>query len=144
MPGIAGSCLCGAVDYVVNGPLREIVYCHCTMCRRATGHYVAATACAVSDLVISHPEQVRWHRSSAEAERGFCGTCGSNLFWRPVSGTHVSILAGSLDAPTGLRAAAHIFVGDKGDYYGLDDGLPQHRDGAHGVSPPPGVTFFLA
>jgi hypothetical protein len=136
MPGIQGRCLCGAVDYVVTGPLRDVVYCHCTMCRRTSGHYVAATACAVSHLVIGHSEQLRWHHSSAEAERGFCGTCGSNLFWKPASGTHISIMAGTLDLPTGITAAAHIFVGDKGDYYRPADGLPQHHDGGHGVPPP--------
>jgi hypothetical protein len=56
--------------------------------------------------------------------RGFCATCGSNLFWD--AGTErVSIFAGTLDAPTGLRLAGHIFCADKGDYYELADGLPQ-------------------
>jgi hypothetical protein len=32
---------------------------------------------------------------------------------------------GAFDAPTGTRLAKHIFVADKGDYYGIADGLPQ-------------------
>ena len=131
-----GRCLCGAVEYFVDGPLRPVVYCHCTMCRRASGHFVAATACAVSHLLITRAEQLRWHQSSVHAQRGFCGVCGSNLFWKPANDTHVSIMAGTLDAPTGLRAAGHIYVGDKGDYYDLDDRLPQRHDGAHGIALP--------
>jgi hypothetical protein len=131
-----GHCLCGAVEYVVDGPLRPVVYCHCTMCRRASGHFVAATACAVSNLLLTRSEQLRWHQSSVHAQRGFCSVCGSNLFWKPANDTHVSIMAGTLDAPTGLRAAGHIYVGDKGDYYALDGRLPQHHDGAHGVALP--------
>jgi hypothetical protein len=131
-----GGCLCGAVEYVVTGPLRPVVYCHCGMCRRASGHFVAATACAISQLAITRSEQLRWHHSSAQAQRGFCGACGSNLFWKPNSGTHVSIMAGTLDTPTGLREAVHIYVGDKGDYYQLHDQLPQREDGAHGVPLP--------
>ncbi|MGA2778863.1 MAG: GFA family protein [Steroidobacteraceae bacterium] len=128
-----GRCLCGAVAYAVEGPLRPIVYCHCTMCRRSTGHFLAATACAVSDLRLIGDEHLRWYDSSPEAQRGFCDRCGSNLFWRPNDGTRVSIAAGSLERPTGLRVLAHIHVADKGDYYELDDGIAQHLDGAHGV-----------
>jgi hypothetical protein len=34
-------------------------------------------------------------------------------------------MAGLFDHPTGLSGACHIFVADKGDYYGINDGLPQ-------------------
>jgi hypothetical protein len=131
-----GRCQCGGVEFTVNGPLRDVVYCHCKMCRRLSGHIVAATACAVTDLAIIRSGTLRWYASSAEASRGFCGSCGSNLFWKAASGTHVSIMAGTLDDPTGVRAAAHIFVAVKGDYYALDDGLPQHADGEHDVRLP--------
>jgi hypothetical protein len=106
------------------------------MCRRATGHFFAATACAVSQLKLRDSQHLRWYRSSGEAQRGFCDVCGSNLFWRPDDGTRIAILAGTLDVPTGLQGAAHIFVGDKGDYYRLEDSLPQHLDGEHGIALP--------
>ncbi len=32
---------------------------------------------------------------------------------------------GAIDTPTGVRLAKHIFVADKGDYYDIEDGLPQ-------------------
>ena len=70
------------------------------------------------------------------ARRGFCGDCGSSLFWEPTPGDHVSISAGTLDSPTVLDAAAHVFVGDSGDYYTVGDGLPQRTDGDHGVAIP--------
>lgn len=136
MPETHGRCLCGAVSYTVTGPLRPIVYCHCTMCRRATGHLVAATACAISRLKIECLEHLRWYRSSAEAQRGFCDVCGSNVFWKPTRGSTISIMAGTLDMPAGLKAVAHIYVGNKGDYYDLDDRLPQHLDGEHGILTP--------
>jgi hypothetical protein len=68
---------------------------------------------------------LRWYRSSSNAERGFCGQCGSSLFWKPDHGRHVSIMAGTMDTPTGLCAEEHIFVADASDYYVLADGLPQ-------------------
>lgn len=136
MSATRGRCLCGGVQFRVDGPLRDVVYCHCKMCRRSSGHIVAATACAASHLSINRSESLRWYESSAHAKRGFCNLCGSNLFWKPASGTHVSIMAGTLDDPTGLTAVSHIHAGMKGDYYRLDDGLPQHLDGAHGTPVP--------
>ena len=34
---------------------------------------------------------------------------------------------GAFNAPTGLEGECHIFVEDKGDYYTIDDELPQFR-----------------
>jgi hypothetical protein len=115
-----GSCLCGGVTYRVSGPLRPVVACHCTQCRKTSGHYVAATQCAATDLSVEGAT-LRWFASSDAAERGFCSRCGSNLFWRRPGGGRVSIWAGSLDGETGLRLVAQIHAGSKGDYYDLPD-----------------------
>ncbi len=118
-----GGCLCGAVRYRVAGPLRDVVACHCTQCRRTSGHHVAATQALERDMDIVG--RVTWYASSKAARRGFCGICGANLFWQPVGGAAISIMAGTLDAPTGLRLRGHIFVAEKADYYTLPDRLPQ-------------------
>jgi len=34
---IRGGCLCGAIQYEVNGPLFDVSNCHCSMCRRFHG-----------------------------------------------------------------------------------------------------------
>ena len=68
---------------------------------------------------------MRWFASSDKAERGFCGTCGGALFWRPRGGGPTEVAAGALDAPTGLALEGHIFTADKGDYYPIADDLPQ-------------------
>jgi hypothetical protein len=73
------------------------------------------------------------HRSSSTARRGFCGDCGSSLFWEPASGERISIAAGTLDLPTGLETVAHVFVEDSGDYYTISDDLPRRADGNHGI-----------
>jgi hypothetical protein len=125
MTEVSGRCLCGAVRYVVQGALRPVSYCHCSQCRRTSGHFVAATACDAADLHLLNDAGLRWYRSSPRARRGFCGECGSSLFWEPDHGQHVSIMAGTMDRPTGLRADEHIFVADASDYYVLADGLPQ-------------------
>ena len=131
-----GGCLCGAVRYEVRGPLRAVVNCHCAQCRRTSGHFVAATAARREDFALLESEGLRWYRSSRTARRGFCGICGASLLWDPVSGGLLSIMAGTLDGPTGLETVSHIFADDAGDYYTINDGLRQHPDGDHGVELP--------
>jgi len=121
-----GSCLCGAVKYQVNGPLRPVVACHCKQCRKTSGHYGAATSAARDDLRIAG--DVKWYASSDTARRGFCRDCGSAMFWDG-GGERVSIWAGTLDGTTGLRLRGHIFVADKGDYYDICDDLPTYPQG---------------
>jgi hypothetical protein len=118
----SGSCLCGAVAYEVEGPLREVIGCHCTQCRKQTGHYMAATAAKLDKFRIVKDEGLRWYRSSDMAERGFCQICGSTLFWQGKGRDYVAIAAGTVDGDTGLRIAGHIFCADKGDYYEIMDG----------------------
>lgn len=120
-----GGCLCKDVRYTVSGPLRGIIACHCEQCRRSSGHFAAMTNALLANITLTSSRTLRWFRSSATAERGFCVTCGSNLFWRPTGGNAMSITAGSLDTPTGLVIEKHIFAADKSDYYQIEDGLPR-------------------
>jgi len=119
-----GSCLCGGVHYEISGPLRPVVYCHCAQCRKTSGHHVAATSAPRNSVKIAG--EVRWHRSSPDARRGFCPTCGGNLFWDGPGG-NISIMAGTLDDSTNLHAIGHIFVAGKAGYVDICDGLPQAR-----------------
>lgn len=119
---MTGGCLCGQVTYKVTGPLRPVIACHCVQCRKTSGHHVAATSVRRDQIEITG--EVTWYRSSETARRGFCAICGSNLFWDG-AGENLSIMAGTLDAPTGLAVKGHIFTADKGDYYDITDGLPQ-------------------
>lgn len=121
-----GRCLCGTVRFAARGPLRGVVYCHCSQCRRQTGHHYAATNVAVADLDVTGEGNVTWYRASGFAGRGFCATCGSALFWKRDGADDISVMAGTFDSPSSLRGVSHIFVAGKGDYYDIDDGLPQH------------------
>ncbi len=120
-----GACLCGEVRFTTRGALRGVVYCHCSQCRKQSGHYYAATDVADESLTVEGADSITWYRASDFAQRGFCKHCGSALFWKQDRSVKTSVMAGAFEAPTGLKAEAHIFVADKGDYYSIDDGLPQ-------------------
>ena len=132
MPRAVGRCLCGAVTYEVRGPLRDIVLCHCVECRRWGGHVGAFSSTRVEDLVIGETSALRWidsPDSKRDARRGFCADCGSSLFWQAAGAERVSIAAGTLERPTGLRVAAHIYTHQAGDWDELaDDGLTRDPD----------------
>ena len=123
----AGGCLCGAVRYEARGPLRDVIDCHCSRCRRTHGHVGAYTEVSSGELTLLEDRGLRWYVADGR-ERGFCGECGGSLFWRREGSATTSIAAGTLDDPSGLRTVAHIHVASKGDYYEIADGLPQHPE----------------
>lgn len=121
-----GSCLCGAVTFSVTGPLPPPDACHCTRCRRHSGHYFASTDIARDKLTVQGGDSVTWYWSSEKVRRGFCATCGSSLFFDPPHLDWIGVAMGAFDQPTGTQLGMHIFVADKGDYYTIADGLPQN------------------
>jgi hypothetical protein len=125
----SGSCLCGAVRFEIEGPMRGVLFCHCGQCRKQHGHAAAFTSAPFEKFTFFERQSLAWYRSSDGAERGFCGICGSNLFWRRIGGRRLSVTAGSIDPPTGLSGAAHLFTAFKGDYYDIPkDGLERHAE----------------
>ena len=122
----AGSCLCGAVAFSVAGDLSPPNACHCSQCRKQSGHFWASTDVGRDAVTIAGDDKLTWYQASAWVRRGFCGICGSFLFWDPPARDRIAIAMGAFDAPTGTRLHEHIFVTDKGDYYAIADGLPQH------------------
>lgn len=122
-PRATGGCLCGAVRYELRGELRGVYNCHCGQCRRSHGHFGAYTSVTPDQITFTEARGLKWYASSAIARRGFCGECGSSLFWEPAAKDHLGIAAGSLDQPSGLTTLGHIFTDHMGDYYTIDDGL---------------------
>jgi hypothetical protein len=121
--GLPGGCLCGAVRYeIATGPQTGVdltallgTYCHCSMCRKATGGGYAT-------LVSIPRKALRWtqgsptlYRSSPLATRGFCQQCGSPLFYDGDAEKNLSVTVGSLDDPSCVKPDHH---------YGIESRLP--------------------
>ena len=118
-----GSCLCGGVVFDVALPLRSVIACHCTQCRKTSGHFWAASSVPMTQFSLVVQDSLKWFQSSPQAKRGFCDTCGASLFWQLEGDYSISFGAGCLDGPTGLTIASHWHLEDAGDYYPLPDGL---------------------
>jgi hypothetical protein len=81
-------------------------------------------------------DTLAWYSFIPGLRRGFCSTCGSGLFFEDIEGERMSIAAGTLDFPQGLKIAAHVYAAEKGDYYVISDGVPISADGHHNVTLP--------
>ena len=119
-----GRCECGDVAFEVTGLRETVTFCHCGQCRRTSGHHWAATRALINQLVFTQDKGLRWYASSDWAKRGFCGTCGSSLFYRMNDEDGIGIAAGCIDTPNDLTPGKHIFCADKGAYYEIADDAP--------------------
>jgi hypothetical protein len=101
MTSITGGCQCGAIRYELSeAPQSE--FCHCGMCRRASGGAFAALATVPKAAFRWTKGTPRTFDSSTAAQRGFCGDCGTPLTFAPHASKSMDVSIGSLDDPEAL------------------------------------------
>ncbi|AWP74212.1 GFA family protein [Bordetella bronchiseptica] len=130
-----GSCLCGRVAYTVDGPLADVVNCHCAMCRKAHGaaFRTRATVRAEHFAFVRGESDITWYSSSPGNYRGFCSACGTPLLSRFDQTPDVYALPlGALDDDPGVKAACHVYVAHKAPWHDITDALPQYPEGRPG------------
>jgi hypothetical protein len=115
---LSGRCFCGAVTFAVAEPPSGVIACHCHDCQQMHGTYNPMAAVPRGALSVSG-EALVWFASSAKAQRGFCGRCGSRLFKDNLGSDRVLVSMGSFDGSTGLRLLRNIWTESKGDWYDL-------------------------
>jgi len=128
MAWAGGGCLCGAVRYdVEEGAVYDAGYCYCSLCRRASGAPVMSWASGREGGFRVVRGEARRYWSSGSCRRGFCGDCGSPLFFDgPGMAGLVGVNTGTLDeVPVGLRPRVHMCVDDKWGWFEVADGLPR-------------------
>lgn len=118
-----GGCLCGAVRYTLTTAPKELGACHCGMCRKFSGGIELGVEVPADGITFDSDDTLRTYASSDWAERGFCATCGSSLFWRltvsgPMQGLF-SLSAGSLDSLDGLELTQEVYIDNKPAGYAL-------------------------
>ena len=128
---VRGSCLCGAVSFVIKQPVISMGHCHCSMCRR--GHGTAySTYCQVADDGLeleSGSEMIEHYASSPGVTREFCGRCGGKLFYRTrAQPQYAWVAAGALDDEPGVEPAYHIFVDSRAAWHEITDDLPRYAE----------------
>ena len=125
------SCLCGVVRYEIDGPVTDIVHCHCHTCRKAHGTLYGSSAIVKrADFKLTEgAEALIGYESSPGKQRRFCRHCGAHIFAELDKDPNRLILrVGSLDGDPGVRPVRHIWVSDKAPWYEIHDDLPQHAE----------------
>ncbi len=113
-----GGCLCEAVRYRATFDKPNFGVCHCRMCRKWTGGPLVNVR--ASSVAFEGTPAV--YASSDWADRGFCGTCGSCLFYRLRSSDGpLHLTFGSLDDVTGLQFTRQVFFDHKPDAYAFEN-----------------------
>lgn len=126
-----GSCLCGTVQYEVRGELGDIILCHCTKCRKATGSAFASVAAVkVSEFrLISGQQALGEFCSSPSVYRVFCARCGSSLFSKRDAMPDIYRLRiGTVDTPIQAKPSMHIFTGSKAEWFDICDDAPEYKE----------------
>ena len=121
---LSGGCLCGAVRYEIDRVF-DVVYCHCTLCRRSTGAPVLACANVERGAFRLTQGTPREFRSSDEGDRCFCGACGSALYFAARDRRYVSVHVGTLDDPEQAPPRIHQCIETRLSWLALADDLPR-------------------
>jgi hypothetical protein len=122
---LRGQCLCGHVRYEVDGPPLRVHYCHCGMCRRATGGPFAVLVWVRRDNVRWTPQPPAVRRSSPVAERGFCPECGTPLLLSYDGRGDIALTIGSLDSAASWAPGSHYGVEGRLPWADCGNGLPE-------------------
>ena len=114
-PVMTGGCQCGAVRYALLAEPTDPSICHCRMCQKAFGNYIAPFAgVPLADLSWTRGTLAVF-RSSDAVERGFCRDCGTPLSYRVLANDRISVSIGSLDEPARVTPVIQ---------YGIEGRLP--------------------
>lgn len=103
----SGGCLCGAVRFDARNVPDTYAICHCPSCRRWTGSALLEVSIKTEDLTWHGEEHIARHASSTWAERAWCSTCGTNVYFRH---TKRDKWFGNTDLPIGIFDDANGFT----------------------------------
>lgn len=132
-----GSCLCGDIQWSIDGEFSMRINCHCSICRKVHGSaYGAFIGAPVNGFQwITGEDKIRQYQSSAVLVRFFCPRCGSAVAAEVGESAYMPV--GNLNEHIERSLDSHIFVAHKACWYEPPDDAP-HFDAI-----PPGYEDAL-
>ena len=125
-----GGCLCGSVLFEIKGPIRNIVYCHCSQCRKAQGSAFATNGIVKADdfNIVSGADSLTGYESTPGQVKYFCKICGSPILSKSESKPEqVRVRLGTIDSDITERPVAHIFSTSRANWEEIAGELPQYE-----------------
>ncbi|GAA5217373.1 GFA family protein [Corallincola platygyrae] len=111
---VTGQCLCGSIKVTANTQPTHFEACHCNMCRNWGGGPLLAFDGGTEVSIAGEPKVFD---SSEWAERGFCGECGTHLFYRLKQNQQYILPLGLFPELTDIEFEQEIFIDQKPDSY---------------------------
>ncbi|MEW6133666.1 MAG: GFA family protein [Pseudomonadota bacterium] len=125
-----GGCLCGAVRFEIDGPIRNIVYCHCSRCRKSQGSAFAANGIVRAEefRLLCGADALTAYESSPGQKKYFCKVCGSPIMSQSEKRPgQVRVRLGTIESDIAERPKAHIFASSKANWEDICGDLPQYE-----------------
>jgi hypothetical protein len=125
-----GGCLCNRVRFQITGPIRNIVHCHCSRCRKAQGSAFATNGIvdAAHFHLLAGADALSAYESSPGQTKHFCKHCGSPILSRNTARPEqVRVRLGTIESDISERPMAHIFVTSKANWEDICGELPQYE-----------------
>ena len=126
-----GSCLCGKITFTISGAIKNIVHCHCSLCRKAQGSAFATNANVnvMHFNFVSGENNLTPYQSTPTQTKYFCKTCGSPIMSKNTeTPENIRIRLGTIVSDICERPAAHIFVSSKANWETICDNLPKYEN----------------
>ena len=123
-----GSCLCGSIQLSLDGGVSDIIHCHCSLCRKASGSAYATNGFIETQnlTLIDKDSTLTFYQSSEGKRKYFCKTCGSPLYSsNSQSPDRLRLRLGILDTDISERPISHNFVTSRANWDDLDAELPR-------------------
>lgn len=130
-----GGCLCGKVRFEITTEIKNIIYCHCSKCRKVQGSAFATNGNVdVSGFKFTSGEkELTGYKSSPGHTKYFCQHCGSPIISKnEAHPERVRIRLGTIETDIAERPTAHIFVSSKANWEDIKGDLPQYDSNVPG------------
>ena len=126
-----GSCLCGQIEFRLDGPISSIIHCHCSLCRKSSGTAYSTNGFVDTGAlrIVRGLELVTSFEYKPGRRRFFCSVCGAPIYsTSELDRSRVRIRLGSLDSDISERPMAHTFITSKANWELLDSNLPRFEE----------------
>ena len=125
-----GGCYCGAIEFEITSAINDIVFCHCSECRKLQGSAFATNGVVESKSfnLLKGNKDLTKHKLSDTQTRYFCKHCGS-----PIKSENTKVPGklrvrlGTIDSDILENPQAHIFTASKANWENICDEVPQYE-----------------
>lgn len=124
------SCLCGGVEFRIDGDFEYAGYCHCSECQKFSGSANSAFGGLKKKqlTVVKGKRLMRYYTKYPGSHIAFCSQCGSSLLNEKIDWDTTNIRLGLLDDATTKEPSFHVYVASKAPWHHWQDELPKYDE----------------